>query len=461
MELTERKSWLGSRAGTTLLALSSSLAAAGSWLAVPHPAVAVAAAAAPLAGLAALRVPFFVCLGFVIFSFFRLHEVFPVLLPLRIPQMLAIATLGVLAWHLFVTRTIRPQGDRLLVLFGVFFAVATLGVALAVNRPAALAYWSGTFIKIAVMVLAIAWMTRRPADFGRATRLFVLAGMVVAAVAVLNKVNGIGLVEGTRVTIGRDIRSLLGDPNDLALVLLFPLGFAAALMLTPGQRWPARVLGAAGALMMLAAIIATQSRGGLLGAVTVMGMLSARVIRSRALLLGLGGLALMILFVLAGVSGRQSGGAMEQGIDESAMGRLHAWNAAFRMALDRPLLGVGLDNFTANYFFYSDFWDGRNHAVHSTWFGVLAETGFLGLVLFITLVVGMLKAAFRAAATMDRLNAPLEARTMGWALTAGLPGLCVSGTFLTQGFTWPLYIELALTVALARFAGGLDHQKKD
>jgi hypothetical protein len=34
------------------------------------------------------------------------------------------------------------------------------------------------------------------------------------------------------------------------------------------------------------------------------------------------------------------------------------------------------------------------------------------------------------------------------ALKAGLFGFIISGTFLTQAFTWPLYIILALSIAL-------------
>jgi hypothetical protein len=41
---------------------------------------------------------------------------------------------------------------------------------------------------------------------------------------------------------------------------------------------------------------------------------------------------------------------------------------------------------------------------------------------------------------------------MAQALIAGMAGFIVSGTFLTQGFTWPIYIMLALTVAVARRA---------
>jgi putative inorganic carbon (hco3(-)) transporter len=36
------------------------------------------------------------------------------------------------------------------------------------------------------------------------------------------------------------------------------------------------------------------------------------------------------------------------------------------------------------------------------------------------------------------------------AAMAGLVGFVVSGTFLTQGFTWPFYLQLALAVAAMR-----------
>lgn len=37
------------------------------------------------------------------------------------------------------------------------------------------------------------------------------------------------------------------------------------------------------------------------------------------------------------------------------------------------------------------------------------------------------------------------------AVLAGLVGTVVSGTFLTQGFNWPIYILAALIIALARW----------
>lgn len=434
------------------IAAVASAGLVAAWTLLPHPALGIALAVLPLAAVIGLGSPFLLCLGFVIFSFFRIHEAFPVLNPLRLPQLLALGTLAALGWHIWIGRTLRVAWSRDLNWFAGFFVLVTLGVLVASNRGMAMAYFTSTYIKIAIMVLAITWLTRRPEDFSLAARLFVVAGIAVAFVALRNKAAGIGLVEGTRVTIGRDIGSALGDPNDLALVLLFPAGFAAALATTSRIGLLNRFLGAAGFIAVFLAVLATQSRGGLLGIAAVGGVFARKYIRSNIALGAIGILGLAVLFAAAGISDRASGGAHEAGIDESAMGRLYAWGAALKMALARPLTGVGLDNFYVNYFFYSDHWDGKNHAVHSTWFGVLAETGFPGLVVFFIMVVKCGLSALRSCRLLDAADAPPAARAMAWALLAGLAGFAISGTFLTQGFTWPLYIQLALTAAIGRYA---------
>ncbi|MFO1081031.1 MAG: O-antigen ligase family protein [Reyranellaceae bacterium] len=412
-------------------------------------ALAVGLAILPLAAVAAFRFPFILCLVFVIFSFFRIHEAFPMLGPLRIPQLMAAPTIAVLAWRILGTRTVKPYWSRELTALSVFFGLVTIGVFAATSRPTALAYWTSTYVKIYAMVLVIAWMARQPKDFALASRAIIVAGILIASVALYNKASGIGLVEGTRVTIARDLKSVLGDPNDLSLVLLFPLSFAGALVVGRTSRL-AVLLGLVGAAFMFAAIIATQSRGGLMGAVAVAGILGSRMIKSKAVLLGIGAVALLVLFAAAGISGRASGGAAEAGIDESSMGRIYAWGAAWKMALARPLTGVGLDNFTSNYFFYSGHWDGMNHAVHSTWFGVMAETGFPGIIAFVVMIVLTGVTAWRTQAVAHRL--PPAVREMALAMPAGVVGFCVSGTFLTQGFTWPFYILLALSVATSQYA---------
>ncbi|MCF3099831.1 oligosaccharide repeat unit polymerase, partial [Aeromonas australiensis] len=170
-------------------------------------------------------------------------------------------------------------------------------------------------------------------------------------------------------------------------------------------------------------------------------------VQSKTLLISLGMVALVVLFAAAGISGRASGGAAESGIDASAMGRIYAWQAAWGMALAHPLVGVGLSNFYYNYFFYSPHWDGLNHAVHSTWFGVLAETGFVGLALFIGMVTVTLRSCWRC----QLAGMPPAVITTMQGVMASMVGFVISGSFLTQGFTWPIYLELALAVAAIKY----------
>ena len=425
------------------------------WLVLPHPILIVIVCALPLAVLFVLANTFFLVLLFVIFSFFRIHEVIPILYPFKIPLLLSLGCLFSLFWHVGISQKLKVYWHKDLTIAACFFALVTIGVVAASNIGIAMAYYKGVYWKIFLMMLAIAWLTRDYKAFSTCSIFVVVFGSLVAIVAISNKINGIGLVEETRVTIGREIGSVLGDPNDLALVLMFPFAFACGLAMTKGLKKWFWLAGFISTPIFFFAVLATQSRGGLLGVLTVLGVFGYRKIRSKTLLVGLGVGAAMLLFVFAGISDRKSGGAAEEGIDASAQGRLYAWEAAAKMAVDNPITGVGIDNFYSNYYFYSSHWDGLNHAVHSTWFGVLAETGFVGLFVFIYLIIRLLIACCRnlkAILQCSKWRSPYERAIMtasAESLLAGLAATAVSGTFLTQGFTWPIYIQTGLIVALS------------
>ncbi|MBW8192488.1 O-antigen ligase family protein [Neiella marina] len=432
---------LGLGSGALLISLLVIVSCGWYWL--PNPLVALALAVIPPATYLMLKYPFVMVLGFVLLSFFRLHELYPPLMALRLPQLFAIAAMVSMGWHLFVIRKMQMYWNADLSWLLGFFLLCALGVVLASNRGVAISYFNGVFSKIALMTLVIAWLLRKPNDFKQAAVAFVIAGALVALVALSNAAAGIEMVEGNRVTIGRSFGSTLGDPNDLALVLLFPLGFTVGFM-CHAQGWR-RITASCVFILLMMAILATQSRGGLLGVLTVVGVFGWRRVNNKAVLVILGLLALLVLFALAGIDQRSSGGAAEQGVDESAMGRIYAWQAAIAMAVHAPFTGVGLDNFYANYYFYSPHWDGKNHAVHSTWFGILAETGFVGLTVFVAIVWRMVR-RIRSVVTAKVQSAAVQ--MVAESVLAGLLGTIVSGTFLTQGFTWPFYIFFALIVAL-------------
>ncbi len=438
----------------TLIVLVYCLLVSLVWYATANPIFGLAAALAPLGLLLVLSQTFWFILFFIVFSFFRIHEALPQLYSLKIPLLLSMGSLLGILWHLFISKQLKPYWHPALTWLVVFWVIATISVVFASNKAVAMAYFKGIYWKIIIMTLAILWSVNTSRHLSIISVVLILAGLLVSCVALYNSANGIGLVEGSRVTIGRDFGSMLGDPNDLALVLMFPFAFSISAVLTRGNSIPFRIICAVICFVLFSAIIATQSRGGLLGIMGVCGIFGLRYIKSKALLAAIAVVGAAGLHILGGISDRSSGGAAEEGIDASAMGRIYAWEAAFYMAVENPLTGVGLDNFFVNYFFYSKHWDGLNHAVHSTWFGVLAETGFLGLIVFIGVIVKLIRTA---KGTIDKISLnqdayPVPCTTMANAVYAGLVGTIVSGTFLTQGFNWPIYLLGALTISVAQIA---------
>ena len=426
----------------------------GVWYIVPHPIVAICLAFIPLGALFVINKTYWLVILFVVFSFFRIHEAIPQLYAFKLPLFLSLGALSALMWHTFISKELKTYWHRSLSWLALFWLLVTIGLVFASNRGVAIQEFKGIYWKIMVMTLAIVWLVNSMDKLAKTSTIIIFSGCLIGIIAISNSINGIGLVEGTRVTIGRDIGSMLGDPNDLALVLMFPMAFAISQATTKGIPTMHRFIGATACIILLYAVIATQSRGGLLGSIAVLGIFALSIIRSKVTLITLGAIAAVGLYFAAGISDRASGGAAEAGIDASAMGRLYAWEAAFKMALDNPLTGVGLNNFYSNYFFYSPHWDGLNHAVHSTWFGVLAETGFLGLTVFIILIGSLLITARKTLKQIkdngNSVNPILY--SSAFAVYAGLIGTIVSGTFLTQGFNWPIYILSALTVCVSHIS---------
>ena len=411
----------------------------------------------PFAAFTAVKVSVAFIILFILFSYFRLHEAFPVLMPLKIPKLLALASLLGIAWHLFISQKLKPHWHTNHLIFFAWFIWLTICVFSAANRGLALEYWSGVLIKVLIMVFAISWWMTSLQHFNVIRIGIMISGSAIALVALSNKMNGIGLVEGTRVTISRELRSQLGDPNDLSLVMMFPVSFLAAEVFDSSAHKIRRFIALICLIVAISGVIATQSRGGLLGIAAVLSFFIYQKIKNPIIVGCIGAVGMLAMIVFAGISDRQSGGAHEDGVDESAMGRIYAWHAAINMALSNPLTGVGVNNFVANYFFYRPHWDGKNHAVHSTWFQVLGETGIVGMFIFIALITCIYRSLNRVFLINKQLNDEKIA-VNAKALKGGLIGIMVSGTFLTQAFTWPIYIILALTIALEKLV--IDKQKE-
>ena len=116
--------------------------------------------------------------------------------------------------------------------------------------------------------------------------------------------------------------------------------------------------------------------------------------------------------------------------DASAMGRLDVWEYAIDRAYDNPLTGGGFETF-------------RNHTrdVHSAYFEILGEHGFVALALWLSLLFGTMVA-------LQRLRKQaLQVEGFSWiphyakAIQISLVGYAVGGVFLGTAY-WDIFYHL-------------------
>ena len=132
--------------------------------------------------------------------------------------------------------------------------------------------------------------------------------------------------------------------------------------------------------------------------------------------------------------------------DDSAMGRINAWQFGLNVAKDN-LLGGGFIVFTPKMFLtYApeplDF-----HAAHSIYFQVLGEHGFIGLALFLLLLVMAWRTGTRIL-KFSKTNPDLKWASDLAAMTQiSIIGFAVGGAFLSMAY-YDLYYDLLALLGL-------------
>jgi putative inorganic carbon (HCO3(-)) transporter len=350
-----------------------------------------------------------------------------------VPLLQVVLVLAFVAWLASRAKTLAaPQ----------FVILPAFLVALMMSEVAN--HWMGgaldqlkTFgpVVIAFFVLATAISTsqrRVKLTFG----VFTLCALVLAAHGVDQARYGIGWTGATLVEDGRiQYVGIFNDPNDLGL--LFVAVLPMALYLAMHGAFLRRVFWFAGAALLLYGVYLTNSRGALLAVLMIGGVyvLYRRGIVTAGILSAIG---------LAGMK-MLSSRMQELDADESsAAGRVDAWYEGLHMFLSQPLFGVGAGNFT----------DHNNLTAHNSLVLVLAETGFVGFILWLAFVgycFWMMVAVVRYTPVAIEGSA---AGASGWpaekelalTLLLSLCGMFTAAFFLSRSYTVVLYLVMALVV---------------
>jgi O-antigen ligase len=244
-----------------------------------------------------------------------------------------------------------------------------------------------------------------------------------------------------------------GDPNFLAAGLVAALVLAVALIAT-ARTALARALLVAAVPLMVVGIVFSQSRGALIGlaVVVVAAVVFASGERLRIVL------ATGSVVAVAAAAFALNPAALDRVTDgqSGGSGRSDLWTVAWRVTEDHPVVGVGLDNYkvvAADYvrrpgsLSYVSLIADRPHVVHNTYLGLLAESGVIGIALFLLVALPAAGASWRAARGFDRLGRAAEV-SLARAVLIAVIGMLAMAFFLSAGADPRLWVLLALGPAL-------------
>jgi probable O-glycosylation ligase (exosortase A-associated) len=207
------------------------------------------------------------------------------------------------------------------------------------------------------------------------------------------------------------------------------------------------LMGAMG--LTIVSALGSYSRGAMLALSVTLIALVART--RRRFLIGFLALAAFggaILFLPEAWHERMST-VQDEEVDASVQGRFEIWALSFQIALDRPIVGGGLDMLydLRTYNRYGSTITPRT--AHSVTFQILGEHGFVGLGLFLLIGVTLVFKAQSIRRSVKGLPHLQWAGDMAGMCQVSLVGFFVAGQFLNVAYFDLLYLYVPLIVGTA------------
>ncbi len=291
---------------------------------------------------------------------------------------------------------------------------------------------------VAVLLLIHALCRGRP-DALREIVVAVGAAAVIVAAYVFIQDVGLDFANWQQVT-GSAPTLPIGNLGNAGLTGSF-LGMAVpfVLYLVPSAAsWIGRLAWTVGGVLIVVGLWATQSRPGVIGALfgiaALLLLVSTKIAPKQKLAVIAAGLligGLAPLFIPGVLGPRAPADLTVVLIGRDALPyRAHMWDAAWRMASERPIFGWGPDSFYGNYARFRSPAEGRQHGLALTdtpqniFLGWATSTGFVGLLTYLALVGSAL---WLLATRMGRLSP--QRRTVGACFGAGLVAYLAQGLY--------------------------------
>ena len=247
--------------------------------------------------------------------------------------------------------------------------------------------------------------------------------------------------------------TFIAGNNELALAMVMTIPLIRYLHLVETRKWIK--IGLASAMVLTGvAVVGSQSRGGLV-AIVAMGIFLWLKSRNKIFTGIYMAVAVAIMAVVMPQEWYDRMGTIETYQDDaSAQGRINAWHTAFNVAKDR-VTGGGFEMWQPPVFrqYAPDPWNVRD--VHSIYFEIMGEQGFIGFGLF--MLLGVL-AWIRAQQVINRCKKDPGnkwASDLASMIQVSLIGYAAGGAFLGMAYFDLPYHLMIIIVLTAKFSGVL------
>jgi probable O-glycosylation ligase (exosortase A-associated) len=219
---------------------------------------------------------------------------------------------------------------------------------------------------------------------------------------------------------------------------------------TEQNRWLKRLF-ATLFVLTIPVVFFTYSRGALVGLAVVLLMMFLKSRRRAVLIPVVAAGALVAVYFAPDAWKERMDLTRPQAMDASALSRLNSWAYARALAADYPLTGGGFATFTPElYEQYAPVVTETAYGPHSVYFQVLAEHGYIGLVLYLCLVLSCFVTT-RRLRKAARARGDLEVAHYADMLQLSLIAFQTSGIFLGLAY-FDYYFTIVACVTILDLA---------
>lgn len=381
---------------------------------------------------------------FTVMLYARPGEFYPSPLTASIALIVGLITLGFfIPTQLSVegTLTARPPEVNLVL---IFLLTGLFSIPLAINPAQAWHEFSNTFIRCVLIFVVLVNVVRTEMRLKGLLMLALATGIWLSMGTINDYRLGLMTVEGYRAG-GRGGGGIFGNSNDMALFLVTLVPIAVALALgTRGKMRKSLLAGCA--ILMVAGIVLTYSRGGFVGLLVALGFLALKVGRRRRVAVFIGVFVMVAIFLsLMPSYALRLASILIPSLDPvgSSEARSGELLRSLYVAARHPLLGIGMGNYASEMSY-------RGLVTHNSYTQVAAEMGAAALVCYTMFIVTPFKKLGQIARETfsTRVNSHFYYLAVG--LQASLVGYMVCSFFASVAYLWHVYYLVGYAVCLRR-----------